>query len=624
MAAGILAQAAARHARLPGIVVLLAIGVLFGPDVANIVRPDTLGSHGLHSVVGFAVAIILFEGGLHMNIKKLRAQAKPIRQLVTVGAVVTAIGAAIAAKVFMGWDWRLSVLFGTLVIVTGPTVITPLLRRLRMTQSVSTILEAEGIFIDAVGATIAVVALEALLVPSGKSAALGIFNVAMTIGVGALVGAAGGIVLALLLRRRNVIPQGLENVLSLAFAVLVFQGSNALAHESGITAAIVAGMFLSNTRSHAFGEIVEFKEQLVTLLIATLFVLLAADVRVDGVLALGKPGVLTVAALMFVVRPLTVLASTWRTAVPLNERIFLSWLAPRGIVAAAVASLFAITLADEGIAGGEQMRALVFLVIAATVTLQGLTGGPLASLLGLRRPRNYGYVILGANALARAVGHQLKENGEPIVLLDSNAEACRVARNEGFEVISGNGLEDRIFMRAQADSRRACIALTMNESVNLLFARKLNDRFKGLGTVVAIEAEDGGVTEDMVADLHAGVMFGGARGLGVWLRLLSEDLVQIERWVYEVPGDGAPNYAGAPRDTMLPLAAVGGKVAIPLTDHHKPQKNDALVAAIVPDRRREAYDWLRDNGYVPTAAAEESAAPESESESESDAESEAV
>ncbi|MBL4636108.1 MAG: sodium:proton antiporter, partial [Kofleriaceae bacterium] len=348
MVAGVLSQALAVHLRVPGIIILLIAGVVLGPDVANMVRPEMMGS-GLQTFVGFAVAIILFEGGLQMNLKRLKRQALTIRRLVTVGALITAVGGALAAKLAMGWPWGISILFGTLVIVTGPTVITPLLRRFSIKRDTATILEAEGIFIDAVGATVAVVALEVSLVGTGASAAVGVLDVVMRIGVGALVGLASGALLAVLLRWRDVIPEGLENILSLAVALASFQIANSLVHESGITAAIVAGMVLSNTHSHAFEEIVEFKEQLTSFAIATLFVLLAADVRVDDVMAIAGPGLVTVALLMFVVRPLSVLASTYRTGLSWQQKVFLSWLAPRGIVAAAVASLFAIELASAGV-----------------------------------------------------------------------------------------------------------------------------------------------------------------------------------------------------------------------------------------------------------------------------------
>jgi len=608
MASGITAQAIAKHARIPGIVILLAVGVLLGPDAANVVRPNTMGA-GLQNLVGFAVAIILFEGGLNLRIGHLRRQAVPIRRLVTVGAVVTAAGGAILAKLVMGWGWRLSVLFGTLVIVTGPTVITPLVRRLRLVQRVATILEAEGIFIDAVGATIAVVALEVALTPNATALGLAVPDIALRIVGGALIGAAGGGLLAVLLRWRHVIPKGMENTLTLAFSVAIFQISNGILHESGITAAIVAGFVVGNARSHALEEIVEFKEQLTVLLIATLFVLLAADVRVSDVMALGWRGVVTVLLLMVVVRPLSVLASTYQTEVTRNEGLFLSWLAPRGIVAAAVASLFAIDLGAAGIAGGVPMRALVFLVIAMTVTIQGLSGGILAQALGLRRASNLGFLFLGANPLARLMGTLLQGAGKSVAFIDANPEACNVAEAEGFKVFHGNGLDERLLTRAQAESRSAVVGLTANESVNMLFARHIAEHFYGPRIFVALESSEQGVTADMVDTHDAKILFGSEVQLSWWATAIEHDRSTVERWTKATSQDEQPTFADLQSRQLLPLV-VRTKKDLVLPNHGSKLKiGDEVHFVISNDYRSDAYEWLRSRGFVPRA--EVGAAPSS-------------
>jgi NhaP-type Na+/H+ or K+/H+ antiporter len=336
MLTGVLSQVIGRHIRIPGIVLLLVAGVLLGPDGANLIRPEAMG-RGLSAVVGFAVAIILFEGGFSLQLGVLRSHALPIRRLVTLGAVVTATLTAIAAKLFMGWDWRLAILFGTLVIVTGPTVVTPLLRRLRVSPRLTSILIAEGILIDAVGATIAVVALEVALAPTRGAAAAGVLSIATRLGAGAAIGLAGGFVLAGLHRVRRLVPHGLENVLVIAAVVVTFHLGNAVVHESGITAAIVLGLVVGNSRLRVEREVAHFNEQLTSLFVATLFVLLAADVRLDDVRALGVPGVAVAGAIIFVVRPANVFSSTYGAGLSVREQLYLSWIAPRGIVAAAVA-----------------------------------------------------------------------------------------------------------------------------------------------------------------------------------------------------------------------------------------------------------------------------------------------
>lgn len=597
MVAGVLSQALAVHLRVPGIIILLIAGVALGPDAANVVRPEMMGD-GLQTFVGFAVAIILFEGGLQMNLKRLSRQALTIRRLVTVGALVTAVGGALAAKVAMGWTWGISILFGTLVIVTGPTVITPLLRRFSIKRDTATILEAEGIFIDAVGATVAVVALEVSLVGTGASAAVGVLDVAMRIGFGALVGLGSGALLAVLLRWRNVIPEGLENILSLAVALASFQIANSVIHESGITAAIVAGMVLSNTHSHAFEEIVEFKEQLTSFAIATLFVLLAADVRIDSVVAIAKPGMVTVFILMFVVRPLSVLASTWKTGLSWQQKVFLSWLAPRGIVAAAVASLFAAELTSAEVFGGDEMKALVFLVIAVTVTLQGLTGGILAKALGLSKAKDDGYLILGANPLARRVANALRAEGQPVVLMDSSEDCCTKAQEEGFDVIFGNGLETRTMLRGRIGTRRATIALTPNETVNFLYAKRVHEHFRKTKSFVGLETESSGVTAGMVEDLPAVVLFGGERHLALWMRQVVGDSLSEETWELGFP-QSTLDFKAAPSTGILPLAGIRDGMPFPIDKTQALRKKDKIVVLIRSDQRSAAYDWLRDSGFVP-------------------------
>ena len=596
MAVGVLGSAVAHHLRVPGIVLFLALGVALGPDFADIIRPAVTGE-ALTAFVGFAVAIILFEGGLHMNLRKLRKQAKPIRRLVTIGALVTGIAAAIAVKLVMGWEWRLAILFGTLVTVTGPTVITPLLRRLRIKPNVSTILEAEGIFIDAVGATIAVVALNIVV----SESALDTFGFIKKIGVGLGIGLAGGALLAVLLSRRRLIPEGLENVVGLSFAVVIYQISHSVEHESGITAAIVAGMVVSNTRSHAFEDLVEFKEQLVTLLIATLFVLLSADVRVQDVLDLGVPGLITVGILMFVIRPITVAVSTWGTDLTLREKAFLSWLAPRGIVAAAVASLFAAELEAVNIPGGTKMKALVFLVIAVTVTVQGFSGGFVARLLGLKRPNNVGYAILGANPLARAFARTLRAGGDPIVLIDASPEACEAARSEGFEVVLGNGLEERTMDLAMLDARIAIIALTANENVNFLFAKKVKRLYKGSIVYSALETGASGVTSDMVLKEDTRLLFGAERHLALWAGTINSDRVKMETWELEVAGEEPVDFSAAPIKALLPMAVRSGGKVTAVWEKKELKVKERLRAAVFVAYREEAYEWMRSQGFVPVS-----------------------
>jgi NhaP-type Na+/H+ or K+/H+ antiporter len=343
-----------------------------------------------------------------------------------------------------------------------------------------------------VGAISAGVALEVVLQPSTDSLASGALSLVSILVFGALLGLAGGLAIALLLRPRWLIPEGLENVFTLSVVLALFHLSNALQPESGIGSVTVAGIVVGNMRTRGLRDLMEFKEQITVMLIGMLFVLLAADVRLAELRTLGSAGLATVLVLMVVVRPLNVLAATVGSKMTVRERAFLSWMAPRGIVAAAVASFFAVELDRAGIAGGSELRAMVFLVIAVTVLVQGLTGGPLAGLLGVRRKTGRGYAILGANDLSRAVGRALHDGGEEVLFIDSNADATHAAEQDGFRVVFGNALEERTLLRARMDSFAGCIGLTPNEEVNLLFVTRVHEEFKVPRRYVGLHLDAGG------------------------------------------------------------------------------------------------------------------------------------
>jgi NhaP-type Na+/H+ or K+/H+ antiporter len=601
LAVGMLAQALARHLRIPGIVLLLAAGVVLGPDLLDIVRPDSLGS-GLRMLVGFAVAVILFEGGMNLNLRRLRREALSIRRLATWGALVTAVGGALAARLLLDWSWTLSALFGTLVIVTGPTVINPLLRRIRVNPNLATVLEAEGVLVDAIGAIVAVVALEVALSPSGESLALGSWHLLSRLGFGAIAGTAAGLLIALLLRSEHWVPEGLENVFTLSIALALFQLSNGLLEESGIVTVTAAGLAVGNVKTRALNDLKEFKEQLTVLLIGMLFVLLAADVRLEEVRQLGWRGAATVAVLMLVVRPLNIVAGTWGAGLPLRDKVFLAWLAPRGIVAAAVSSLFANELDHAGIAGGSQLRALVFLVIAVTVLVQGLSGGLVARLLGVRRLSNRGQVVLGANPLGLALGRLLRRGGGTVFFLDSNPQATRQAEEAGFRVFYGNALAEAVLLRADLEGRAGAIAMTPNEELNLLFARKAREDHRVPGVRVALTSQGGTATDEMVHGIGARVLFGRPRNLPRWSERMARGAVAVRRWrrLSRVAFDitEPPQSRNHPKNFVLPLTVESADGSHQAIDDRTQFRRDGVAHfAILEERREEAEAWLVQEGW---------------------------
>jgi NhaP-type Na+/H+ or K+/H+ antiporter len=618
LAAGVIAQGVARHVRIPGIVLLLGCGVLLGPDVLHLISPDRLGG-ALGDLVGFAVAVILFEGGLNLDWRRLRREAVVIRRLVLLGAVVTAALAAPLARYALGWTWSHSVLFGTLVVVTGPTVITPLLRRVRIRRRLETVLTAEGVLIDAVGAVLAVVALEVVLSPGSGHLPVAAMDLASRIGFGLLVGVPAGFVLAGLLGVRRLVPEGLETIFALSLALLLYQGANAFIHESGLVAVIAAGIVLGNSRSPIDREMKEFKERLTVLLIGLLFVLLAADVRLADVLSLGYGALVVVAALVFLIRPVSVALCTAGTELGWQERSLLAWVAPRGIVAAFVSSLFAERLAANDIPGGTELRAMVFLVIVATVVLQGPTVGVVAWALGVRRPTGQGYAILGATPLARLLGRLLSRGGHAVVLIDSSPQRSHEAQEDDLRVVFGNALEEGTLYRAELDTRRGALGVLANDAVNLLFAREARERFGLESVAIATAPDPGSVTDESLRELGASRLFSGPTDAELWSVRIRRGSASIETWIAgESSGEGGAQPSNAQQEEDDPREVLRG-VALPLvyrregqlwpvTEAYRSKPKDLVAWLVLEERREEATEQLRRQGWSPSARGDDAEA----------------
>jgi len=600
---GMIAQVVARHLRIPGIVVFLAAGVALGPDGVGLVRPQTLG-HGLDTIVALAVAVILFEGGINLSFRRLRRQATTIRRLLSVGAVMTGLGAALSVMLTLGWPWRLALIFGSLVIVTGPTVVTPLLRRIRVTQRVQTVLEAEGVLIDPIGAIIAVVTLEMVLAQSAESAALGLLGIPTRLAVGAVVGALGGVLISLLLHFEHIVPEDVRNVFTLALVLACVAASNALVNESGIMAAPVIGIVVANMKTPVLDDLKEFKEQLTVMLVAMLFVLLTADVRVVDVVRLGPMVAVTLLLLMAAVRPAVVAVSSAGSDLTIKERLFMAWLSPRGIVAAAVASLFAQRLTAAGVPGGVELRALVFLVIAATVVLQGLSGSLVASLLGLRRRSNFGYAVIGSNYLGRLLARTLDTADQPVVMVDANADDVAAAKKDGLPVIFGNAHDERVLYRADVEGRIAVIATTMNEGANLLIANRVRDLSRRPSTLVAVDRLRTTVNDDQVKRAGHRVLFGRGVGLEQWHDLIRLGDASVQTWEF---AEGSEDDRGTAliksgrraEALVLPLTIARGDVVSPVDDRTVVREHDALTI-ILPTAQRDAVnERMLETGFIP-------------------------
>ena len=604
--AGMIAQALARHLRIPGIVLLLVAGISLGPDGLGWVQPRELGG-SLFAIVDFAVAIILFEGGLNLEMSRLRRSGEAIRRLITWGAIVTLVGGAVSAHLFLDWDLMKSLLFGGLVVVTGPTVVGPLVSELRLRPKVATVLEAEGVLIDPIGAILSVVILKLALSGDPGSLLLAQSGAGLaTMAAGGALGIAAGFILAGALRVSRLLPDGLENVFVLASVLLLYAGAETVLSHSGVLAVTIAGVVVGNTRSPVERDLREFKDQLTVMLIGLLFVLLAADVRFDHVRALGWEGFFVVLALIAIVRPLGVWLCTLGSDLERGERLFLAWVAPRGIVAAAIASLVAADLERAGLEGGIELRAMVFLTIAVTVTLAGLTAGPVGNLLGVRLRQRDTVAILTAQTLGLALARELRHGGVPVVFLDSNPTGIRRAEEEGFPVVYGDALQETVMQRARFGFVRSVVALTTNKTLNSVFVARARDRFGVPNGLVATSEVGGGLVSEQVAVGTAKIVFEGPHDVERWDVRGRRGDVDVERFDY-VPGEPEDGFdeptestaSGGLSERFATLSVERDGKMLVMDGTWRFRAGDRVSVALHAPERDDARRELAGLGFVP-------------------------
>lgn len=427
---GVGAQWLSWRLKLPSILPLLVLGIIAGP-ITGLLEPDKVFGDLLFPMVSLGVALVLFEGGMTLRFRDLQGHGRVVTHLVSWGALLNWILIALGCHYIAGIPGDISALFAALVIVTGPTVINPLLRVMRADNSVSQVLRWEGILIDPVGALLAVLVFQYLV--TDKSSLL---FFAESVGAGTVTGLLGAWTLGQVLKRHWV-PEYLLNVLTLAWVVMIFAISNYLAHESGLLAVTIMGILLGNMRDVAVNEILSFKESLSILVISLLFVVLGARVHPSDILDTGWMGV-AVLLVVLAARPIVVWLATLRSSYSWQQKALISWVAPRGIVAAAVSSLFAIRLQESGHEGASLLVALTFLVIISTVLIQSFSARAMTKVLGLAEAEPNGVLFVGANSVARALGVVLKNHGFRVKLADTSYEETRAARMAGLEVYYGD------------------------------------------------------------------------------------------------------------------------------------------------------------------------------------------
>ena len=529
--AGISAQVLAAYIKVPSIVFLLLFGIFFGSDGIGLLHPHLLGI-GLEVIVALATAIILFEGGLDLELRELGRVSTSLQLLVTLGTLITLMGGSMAAHWLGEFPWPIAVLYASIVVVTGPTVITPLLKQIKVDRQVSTILEGEGILIDPVGAILAVVVLDTIL--NGDADPLSaIAGLLIRLGIGAAIGGTGGWLLSLFFKRANILSFELKNLVVLASVWGLFTLAQMIRSESGLMTTVMAGAVFANSSVPEERLLRHFKGQLTILCISVLFILLAADLSIASVFALGWGSLFTVLALMFVVRPINILLCTWNSDLNWRQKLFLSWVAPRGIVSASVASLFGILLTERGINGGDAIKALVFLTILMTVFCQGLTAGWVAKLLRITLKQATGAVIVGCNPLSLLIARFFQERGETVVMIDTDPEASQEAQAQNLRVLTSSALDANVLEEAGLDSVGTFLAMTKNGEVNFVLAQRAAEEFDPPRVLAVFPRDPQASTKNKSKVLQA---FLPDFKIKTWNQHLNEEQIKLGTMTLKDPG----------------------------------------------------------------------------------------
>jgi NhaP-type Na+/H+ or K+/H+ antiporter len=466
MIVGVASSVLGERLRLPSLFFYLLCGVALGPSGIGFLHPDALG-HGLEGLVSLGVAIILFEGAIELDFSHIRAMRKVIRNLLTIGVVITLCGGAIAAFFLANMRWELALLFGAVMTVTGPTVIRPILRRVSLKKPIGAILHWEAILVDPIGAIVAVFLFEFAI--AGRSTpGISLLALGQSIVVGSAIGVGVGLPYAESLRRGFWSQGEQRNIGAIAAALLIYALSEYLSLHSGLIAVVVGGLAVGWRAHREREEILRFKGTVVTLLLSTLFVLLSANLVLQDIYDLGTRGLLVVAVMIFIVRPLAVFVSTGDSNLQFREKLFLAWVAPKGIIAASIASLFTFTLRSSGWEDAGMLESLSYLMIGATVSLQGFPAGLVARLLRVKgRPRT-GFLLVGANALSRGVARWLTEADIDVRLVDTDLTEVMDARQMGLIAYYGNAIDEQDLERVDLQDIGNLLALTSNDEVNIL------------------------------------------------------------------------------------------------------------------------------------------------------------
>ncbi len=581
LAVGFVCQWVAWRLKLPSILLLLLTGIAAGP-VFGLLDPDALFGDLLEVLVSLAVAVILYEGSMTLRFAEIRGHGAVVRNLVTIGVAITWLIGTLAAKFILGWETMLAALFGAIVTVSGPTVIIPLLRTIRPTTALSNIFRWEGILVDPLGAILAVLVFDFII---AAQTAAGFGHVLQTFGIivlaGAGLGASFGYALGVVLRK-HWLPDYLRDYAALAVVLFVFALAESLAPESGLLAVTVMGVWQANMRDVDLDDILDFKESLTLVLVAVLFILLAARIDPARLVSLGGGALAVLLVLQFVAGPARAFACSIGSNLSWRERLYLGWIFPRGIVAAAVSALFALRLESVGYPGADKLVPMVFIVIVGTVVIQSLTGRVFAQWLGVSDPEPNGVLVVGANPVAIFFAEALHKAGRRVLVASMGWDGIREARMKGLPVFYGSPVSDYSERHLELIGLGNLLAISHRPGLNELACVRYRYEFGRESVYTLPQREEKAHEKHQISGEAGGrMLFGGRYSINDFEQLLEGAKVRRTEITNEFTFDDYQ--ATYPERLILFMIDAGGKLRFPTGEPRVAVAPGTVISALVPD-----------------------------------------